>query len=113
MNQLLNDDIVLIDQWNHYLNNKYPTDLVILHQGTIEDPNNPDQLMCDALLNKDDQDYNDQTIEEYPQCGITYSGIGFDVSDTFVGKYMYYVNDNGDKVCFNICLLYTSPSPRD
>ena len=109
INQLLNDDILLIDQWNLYLNNQYPSNLVILHQGTIEDPTNPEQLMCDAQLQKETIEYNGSSIDNYPQDGITYSGIGFDSDDTFTGKYMYYLNSSGTRVCFNISAIEQLP----
>ena len=104
---LINDETYNIKDWNALLKEPFPNvpdDTFLVYQKNKANLKTDIQDQCTGILETD----RVQKLTDLPIDGIDYTPIGFTTIENeqkYIGQYAYYINTNGQKVCFNLSVI--------
>ena len=104
---LINDETYNIKDWNALLKEPFPNvpdDTFLVYQKNQANLKKDIQDQCTGILETD----RVQKLTDLPIDGIDYTPIGFTTIENeqkYIGQYAYYINTNGQKVCFNLSVI--------
>lgn len=108
---LINDETYTIKDWNALLKEPFsnvPNDTFLVYQKNQANLKTDIQDQCTAILETD----RVKKLTDLPIDGIDYAPIGFTTIENeqkYIGQYAYYINTNGQKVCFNLSVIDKLP----
>ena len=107
----LNDETYDVNDWNALLKEPLPNDAFIVYQKNQANLQKDIKDQCTAIVETDTV----KKLTNVPIDGIDYAPIGFTtINDQqnehkYTGQYAYYINTNGQKVCFNVSVIDKLP----
>ena len=104
----LNDETYNANDWNALLREPFPNDTFLVYQKNKANLKTDIQDQCTGILETDIV----QKLTDLPIDGIDYAPIGFTTIENeqkYIGQYAYYINTNGQKVCFNLSVIDKLP----
>ena len=108
---LINDETYNMKDWNALLKEPFPNvpnDTFLVYQKNKANLKTDIQDQCTGILETD----RVQKLTDLPIDGIDYTPIGFTTIENeqkYIGQYAYYINTNGQKVCFNLSVIDQLP----
>ena len=109
----LNDETYNVNDWNTLLKEPFPNDAFIVYQKNEANLQKDIKNQCTNILETDKV----TKLTNLPIDGIDYAPIGFITIEAqqneykykYIGQYAYYINTNGQKVCFNLSVIDQLP----